>query len=348
MIEELHLINCQSHPDSLLEFEPGLNVITGDTDSGKSAIIRGLNKIVYNSMPSKELVSHWGGPLKIAVKIDGNTVILKHDKKDSYALNKTTFNAVGSKVPEEVQQLFNMNSINIQNQIDTFFLLNETSGYVASYLNEIANLSQIDSTTKSIKSELNEVKRSIINDKVTLNEKEEAVKSYSFLTELESAIKEAEQLEEKVSAIQIEVYAIQTLLDTIENIDGKLLKNKKLLSLRPIINDALNLTDEINELELKSSKLKSLTNSLQYLESELSKLNKLSHLKPLITKATKLKSRKNDFKAKLDILDALIDKLTSIDKKIKIAKSNRLREHEIYHSALSKLDKCFFCGSKLN
>ena len=42
MIKKLHLKNCQSHKDSLLEFSPRLNVFVGDTDSGKSAIIRGL------------------------------------------------------------------------------------------------------------------------------------------------------------------------------------------------------------------------------------------------------------------------------------------------------------------
>ena len=78
MIEELHLKNCQSHKDSILKFSPGLNIITGDTDSGKSAIIRGLDKICYNSMTSKELISHWSKSLFISIVVDNHKLELSN------------------------------------------------------------------------------------------------------------------------------------------------------------------------------------------------------------------------------------------------------------------------------
>ena len=67
MIQWLHLKNCHSHKDTLVEFHSGVNVFVGDTDSGKSALLRGLEKVVWNNFTSKELTSHWGGPLNISI-----------------------------------------------------------------------------------------------------------------------------------------------------------------------------------------------------------------------------------------------------------------------------------------
>jgi len=48
MIKYLQIQNFQSHKDSLLEFDPGVNVIVGSSDSGKTAVIRALRWLVWN------------------------------------------------------------------------------------------------------------------------------------------------------------------------------------------------------------------------------------------------------------------------------------------------------------
>ena len=348
MIKSLHLINCQSHKNSLIEFHPGLNVITGDTDSGKSVIIRGLDKVIYNNFPSKELVSHWGGHLSIAVTVNNNIVILKHDKKDSYTLNDTPFSAIGGKVPEEIRSVFNMEDINLQNQIDSFFLLTDTSGYVASYLNQIANLSQIDSTTTSIKSELNGIKRTIEHDKENLVEKEKVLQSYSFLTDLKTSINEADELEQNIVDLSLKIDSITLLLDKVKEIDDKFLKNEKLLSLKGIVNETLKDIKLIDTLDAKIYSLSFELDKVSRLDFQINDLNKLSHLKPLLNEISEVEKKKSILSTKLDSLDVLIHKTSTIDRNIKIAISNRLKERSIYDSEMKKLNKCFFCGSKLN
>ena len=348
MIESLHLINCQSHKDTLIEFSPGLNVFVGDTDSGKSAIIRGLDKVIYNNTPSKELISHWGGPMSIITSVDGNSITLKNDKKDSYILNKTILNAIGTKVPDEISSIFNMGDVNIQNQSDYFFLLMETSGYVASYLNKIANLGQIDSTTKSIKSELNGVNRSIEHDKKSLKEKEESLESYSFLPKLKTSIKETDKLKEQILTIQLEIDSIKYLIDKIKAIDSKLSKIEKLLSLKFTINDTLEFIAAKKSLEFQEQNLNLYITRLEDIDLKI--LNKLTYinLRPVINDFNKIKSERDILSTKLDILTTSIKKISTINKKIKIVNSNRIKEHNTYHAELKKLNKCFFCGSKLN
>jgi exonuclease SbcC len=47
-IKKLSLRNFQSHRETDLEFSPGLNIIVGPSDQGKSAIIRALRWLFYN------------------------------------------------------------------------------------------------------------------------------------------------------------------------------------------------------------------------------------------------------------------------------------------------------------
>lgn len=348
MIKELHLKNWESHKDNLVKFHSGLNVFVGDTDAGKSAIVRGLDKVIYNNTPSKEHISHWGGPLLLSTKVENDKVTLTNDGKDKYQLNDISFSAIGTKVPEEVQQVFNMSDINMQDQSTYFFLLNETSGYVATYLNKIANISQIDSTTKAIKSELNETKRSIEYEKKNLSEKEKTLESYSFLTQLDLELKEAEKLEKEKEDTEFQIEAITTNLTKITELDSAIVKNKKILNLKPIITDALELIDSLKEIEVKVVKLKNYEDSFNSLQLELGELQSLSKLKPLVKEAIELQKKESDFKVKLERLDTLLYKVSTIDKQLKIAISNRESEHKLYHSELQKLGKCFFCGSKLN
>ena len=348
MIKEFQLKNCQSHKDTLIKLHPGLNVFVGDTDAGKSAMIRGLDKLINNNEPSKSLKSHWGGPLVLSAKVENNKITLTNDEKDSYLLNNTSFSAVGTKVPEEIQQVFNMSDINFQGQDTYFFLLKQTSGYVATYLNKIANISQIDSTTKAIKSELNETKRSIKYDKKNLSKKEETLESYSFLVQLDLELKEAEKLEKEKEDTEFQIKVLSDIILEISELDLAIEKNKKILNLKPIVTDALGLIDNLKGIEAKLTKLKSYEDSFNSMQLELEKLQRLSKLKPLIQEAIELQKKESDFKAKLESLASLMNKVSTIDKRLKIAISNREAEHKLYHSELQKLDKCFFCGSKLN
>lgn len=47
-LKRVRLENFQSHRNSVIDFDRGLNVIVGPSDSGKSAIIRAIKWALYN------------------------------------------------------------------------------------------------------------------------------------------------------------------------------------------------------------------------------------------------------------------------------------------------------------
>ena len=59
MIDKISIKNFQSHPNTELELDPGINVITGSSDNGKTSIFRALYWIIYNRPSGNSFISNW-------------------------------------------------------------------------------------------------------------------------------------------------------------------------------------------------------------------------------------------------------------------------------------------------
>jgi exonuclease SbcC len=70
MIDSLSIQNFQSHEKTELEFDEGINIIIGQSDSGKSAILRALNWVVNNKPNGEAFKSNWGGDTKVKIIIE--------------------------------------------------------------------------------------------------------------------------------------------------------------------------------------------------------------------------------------------------------------------------------------
>lgn len=355
MIQKVRIKNLQSHKDSLIEFHKGVNVIVGDTDSGKSAIIRSLDKVVNNKLPSKNILSNWGGVLSVELTVDDTSLILKHDKRDSYILNGTKFAAVGNAVPDEIKNLINLDEINMQAQIDSFFLLNETPGYVATYLNKIANLEQIDSTNKSIKKELNETKRNIEHEKKDLQAKEVELVAYDYLPSLADAIVEIIKLEEvkrnielQITKTELQISILTNLINTLTKIEKEEKENETIIKLKPAVDSTLQKIEKQRKVKLDRNNLGQQLSKLRAIDLKIAQLNEIALIRPMLNFIFEQKEKERILDTKLETLNSLIGKVSELDEKIELAKSKFTKRHSLYHAELKLLDNCFFCGSKLN
>jgi len=349
MLDSIHIQNCHSHKDTFVEFHKGVNVIVGETDAGKSALMRALRYSIWNDQSSKSLLSHWGGVVSVAVTTDGHKITRKSDTKEIYLLDDLPFHSFGTKVPAEVQKVFNMDSeINSQEQIETFFLLTETPGYVASFLNKIANLEQIDSVTKSIKSELHEKSRLIEHQKEDVKKKEKELEAFTFLPDFKVNIEFAEDLKLQCTDTKIMVEFLNNTIHQIKKWNGKIEESEKLSTLKPTVDAAIDLLKQKDELNASKQKLVWFDDLINDLDNEIADLSSLLQVKALINEALKLKSKQNDLQAKLDSINAISSKISTINKKIEISQSEIDKERNLYETELHKLNKCFFCGSKLN
>jgi exonuclease SbcC len=169
MFTEIGLRNFQAHRRLDIELDPGVNVIVGPSDIGKSAVVRALYWLAFNQPAGDEFRSYWGGrTVAMAKTVDGDVVKrVRTHSENYYQLNDDKLGAPGRGVPDQVQQALNLGPVNFMRQLDPPFLLSLTPGQVAKELNEIANLKQVDNSiswlnryTRQTQSDIREVEKS--------------------------------------------------------------------------------------------------------------------------------------------------------------------------------------------
>lgn len=66
-----------------------------------------------------------------------------------------SFSGMGQTVPDKIQEFFNLNSINVQEQLDQHYLILDTPGEVAKQINAIAHIGEVDLYIASLTSKIN-------------------------------------------------------------------------------------------------------------------------------------------------------------------------------------------------
>jgi DNA repair protein SbcC/Rad50 len=152
MILELRLQNFQPHKTMRLQFSPGLNVIVGPTDRGKSSVCRALRFIALHESASG-LVSHGETSLKVGVLTpEGVVSRFKDSKKYGYKAKGEEFLACAKEQPKQVSDMLMLSDVNFQAQFDPHFLISLTPGQVAKEINKIVALEDIDLSITWLKS----------------------------------------------------------------------------------------------------------------------------------------------------------------------------------------------------
>jgi len=203
MIPYLHLQNFQSHKDTELVFSPGVNVIVGPSDSGKSAIIRGAIWVTTNRPSGESFRSNWGGDTAVTMGLDDSTLLSRERKSNlnAYILNDEVLEGFGTDVPEVVENVLNLGELNIQSQHDAPFLLASNAAEVARLLNKIAHLDEIDSSMSAVNSMIRSARGEIVHVTSQMEENDAALEAYKNLPDQEAELERLEILNARVQDI---------------------------------------------------------------------------------------------------------------------------------------------------
>lgn len=150
MLTRLTLVNFQAHENLTLDLSHPITTIVGATDVGKSALFRAVRWLVFNR-PSGTSMLRWDakGATRVVVELDGASITrFKSKDKNTYTIakgkHKKTYQAIGTRVPEDVAKLLNLGDVNFQRQHDPPFWFTDPASKVAAELNKIVNLEVID------------------------------------------------------------------------------------------------------------------------------------------------------------------------------------------------------------
>lgn len=346
MINSLFIKNFQSHKESELEFDKGVNVIIGSSDSGKTAIIRALRWAMFNKPSGDEFRSYWGGDTMVHVLMNNKTIIRgKNEKENAYTINSTILKAFGQGVPDEIQKAFNINEVNVQGQLDSPFLIADSPGEVAQHFNKVANLELIDSSIKKVSSKLKNLETDLEVSKRQATAISTKLDSFIDLNQLEKDIKELEVFEQEIQANENSSKVLNSTIKQIEELQYTLDEYDTLLSLEKQVTFVLNAIEKEKVKKTEVYALNALIQKIRLNAKQIQTYNILTNLESTVNSTIDAKKQKESKeKAQKDILD-LVLRIKQIEKL-----------HNNYEVQIANLEKtykekypdiCPFCGSKV-
>lgn len=286
MIRKLQIWNFLSHKKTEIDFSPGVNVIVGPTDSGKSAIIKALRWVIQNRPSGDNMRSYWcseleAGPKATAVTVhcdEGSVLRTKGDKENSYTLisgkSPITFNAVKTNVPKEIEDLLNLEEVNLQTQFAPHFLLTQSSGEVAQYFNKVAHLDKIDTASQNIRRWLKGIQQEIRFQEDTLTGLTTTLEQYKDLDEIEKRVVELEKLDRDIQVEKKDLEELNAICVELEKINKEVDDYSFLIELDKLVKHIVRLTDERKEVLKQADELNELIYSIEVCERELSRSDK--------------------------------------------------------------------------
>jgi exonuclease SbcC len=214
VIKSITITNFQSHEETHLDFHPGVNVISGRSNSGKSAIIRAINWFATNRPRGFDFHSDFAEDAHTTVTVvldDGTTLKVDRSKaKMTYYINEKSF--VGAnEIPDEFVKKLNLSEINIASQLDPPFLVTDSPGEVGKVINRITRAEAVDAWVKDLTSRVNDVSKEIqilTDESSDLSRK---LETYKLIPEIDKQLSVAEDQVVKLRKLEEDIQRLTTL-----------------------------------------------------------------------------------------------------------------------------------------
>jgi exonuclease SbcC len=347
MIKSIEFENFQSHKHSILQFVPGVNIIIGLSDAGKSAVIRTLKWCMRNNPSGDEFRSWWGGDTVSQINFDNGSIArIKKKGFNGYILTQgkkvLEFTAIKTDVPDEVQQFINMDDVNLQQQLDSSFLLSKTSGEVAKYFNKIANLDKIDTATSNINSWISQLTQDIKYKEADLKENSEKLETFNYLEKLEIDVENLEVLENTVTIKQKKRKTLNSLLSNIVTVNEEIESYSDIISIENQINNLLDKIEKKKKKEKECIKFYDLIKTIKKNTQEIEEYSKVIPAGDLIDSLIEKSKILEDKKSKKNILKRLVGSIGIITDNIEIADKRFETLHKEFEKNMP--DVCPLCG----
>jgi len=152
-IKSIRVINFQRHRRLVIHLDD-VTVIRGETDAGKSAVLRALRWLCLNDFAGANFIRRGAKRAAVSVRIIHNKqlheITRERSASNTYRLDGEIYKAFGANVPDNIANLLRLSDVNFASQHDGPFWFCETAPEVSRKLNAIVDLSVIDSSLSHV------------------------------------------------------------------------------------------------------------------------------------------------------------------------------------------------------
>lgn len=355
-----------------MELSPGLNVIVGASDQGKSAIIRALRWLLFNEPRGTDYVRVGSsGPCRVTAELDDGTVISRErwGSRNVYELRRPSgevlhFEGFGTEIPEEIIRAHGVRKValddqlevalNLSTQLEGPFLLNQPGSVRAKAIGRICGVHVLDLAVKLASRELSNVDEQRAR---TESELAAVIREMEEYRDLDEELHTLEKLQAIVDQLQ-ELQALQSALAEakrqLDEIDAQCVQALQVLQRTSGLERCELLWAEIESKSFKLRELESLRSELQSTDASikagLSYVARFEH----VEESWQLLTQIGEGPALLSHLKQLREELVRIEREIaqrraEIKESRELRDRAVaeYAELLRRLGKCPVCMSPI-
>jgi len=234
-IKRLKLRNFQSHRETELEFNPGLNIIVGPSDQGKSAIIRALRWLVFNEPRGTGFIRV--GETRCQVRVEmSNGIAVERIRDEGARINRyileipgeeaMVFERFNKDVPLEVRKALGIQKqvidrdksveINLASQLEAPFLLEESGTTRSKILGRMANLHIIDAAQRDTIRDANQAGQEINRLEGDIAALDLQLQEYADLGEEENRLQSLETLLQRLTELDLKVKQLEEAKQLLE------------------------------------------------------------------------------------------------------------------------------------
>ena len=356
-------IKCfQSHLDTVLEFDPGVNVIFGLSQSGKTAILRALSLLVTNrplggrffpdsagkrGATELDLILMEGDKIGLRKEISLSKEGKKEVRSSAYSLNDDVepYRAFGDRVPDQIENKLNLSDLNVQKQFDEPFLICSSPGEVARVFNRVTRLEKVDQWSSELTRQVNTCRSEVKILESQQAETEEGLKKYENVLEIEREVQRAEKLEAKRDSIEAQIISIEKLIEEILSRQENLLQLQDWLSVEGLYREAEGLLKAKKSREEEAEALSILVNNLSELKEDKEYYQSTVTAMGMVEEGLQLiedtRGRKEEHKQ----VERLLAKLEQVHSEIGAIKQEKEEFASEYALILKELGRCPTCFS---
>jgi len=353
LFKSITLTNFQSHIASKIDFTPGINLITGTSDHGKSSIIRALKWVAFNR-PDKDTglrndQTTEKDEYSVSLETNEGTTVTRYktDTLNGYRLStqKEPLKAIRSDVPTEVQDVLCMTDVNLQEQHNPYFLLNDRPGAVAATFNEMIGLAVMDLCVNEAKKDVNQSKSTLKIIDADLDRIDKEISKLIDTTELQKNLLTLEELYKELLIIE---HNIEGHNDIISQYNECLQSIENITPLVDYTTKKLNTIDKMyKRWDLYTNKYNAIVSILNTYTTVENTLNKVVASIPIVD-INEIQLKYTALCALQDINDNMLTIETQYQEKytqLSIISTQILAAEEKFNTEFSTYSSCPLCNS---
>lgn len=338
-ITSVTLKNFQAHKDTTVQFDKGLNIIVGESNNGKTSILRGILWAIDNQPLGNDFIMAGENDCSVTINFSDGTYIERGrtvkntgyyqiryiDDNGKYI--DQTYRGFTNAVPIEVANVHQMPKVNITKDIETHlnvlsqldgpFLLTESPLVKASAIGRITGTHVIDAAIKESNKTIQSNRKLAKSYSEDLQQKENERKQLPDIKSMEAFTKKYAYIVKYITKLNDSVIKLNANLQQISQYQQQMMQEKeryeqlkKVAALLPIIQAAKDKFNKVMFLHGKLTKYQELSLQIKQNQISIERGKYFAKLKPLVDKAVanvSNVSRLNDYTDKANTLTNAIN-----------------------------------------